>query len=369
MPIIQHLGTAYASGGGANTDPLLAGGGLYFGPYAANGTALTGYLGPVKADLRTYYKSILGWGTWVDDDAFFNTTSTGIQVWNVPESRVYRITMESPSHHVGNCTGWKMEFNRAFTSGDRLFILPGHRCSPNTDGNSSYGGNGGTFLVKGNSSESNLDTDLLNRNVSDVIAICGGSAKASGAVGNATGPGSHPSGSDLETSNNYGSGRSLDNYHGFGGAGGPSGGAGFLKGACQHDASNSNHFVYSDKQDSTSFLYDADSFVRGGLGGRGYDHTQYNNLSNAMQSNNGMNGSGGFGGGGGQSIGNSYSSGAGGMMGGAENDGAQIYPNSFKYTNNADRIGGGSSYIKSGITLIVSQASSATISYVKIKNN
>ena len=369
MPIIQHLGTAFASGGGGNIDPLLAGGGLYFGPYAANGTALTGYLGPVKADLRTYYKSILSWGTWVDDDAFFNTTSTGIQVWSVPESRVYRITMESASHaHGGNRTGWKMEFNRAFTAGDRLFILPGHRCSPTTDGNTSFGGNGGTFLVLGNSSESNLDTDLLNRNVSDVIAVCGGAAKANNSVGDAPGPGSHPSGSDLETSVNNGSGRGIANIHNLP-DGGPSGGAGFLKGACQHNAQGNQFFIYSDKQDSTSFIYDADSFVRGGLGGRGYYHGQHSNPSNLGQSNNGMNGSGGFGGGGGQSVDNSYSSGAGGMMGGCENDGATIYPNSYKYQNGSDRIAGGSSYIKSGITLITNQSGVGATSYVKIKNN
>lgn len=358
------------SGGGfaGYNEPLLSNGtGIMFLPYDGSGGYLVGYLGPTKSNLRSDYKSVQGWGTWVDDDANFNTTTTGIQVWHAPETRSYTFLMETAKFHVnGYGLGRKLQFDYNLTAGDRLFILPGHRCHPTPDSNSSHGGNGGCFLVMGDNTEPNLDTDLYNRVKSDVIAVCGGAGKANGGKGDATTPGSHPSGGDDETTQNNGSGRSLDQYHGFSGAGGPSGGAGFLKGACQHDASGTTHFRYTDKQDSTSFIYDADSFVRGGLGGRGYNHTMWNDMPNAGQGNNGMNGSGGFGGGGGQSTGNSYNSGAGGYQGGNESDGSNHYPSNHKYSNGADRHCGGGSFVKSGLSLTTNTTATGSVSYVKV---
>tara|TARA_B100000131_G_scaffold42498_1_gene38232 strand:+ start:337 stop:1521 length:1185 start_codon:yes stop_codon:yes gene_type:complete len=361
-------------GGALYNEPLLTNGtGITFRAYNSSGGQLKGYLGPVKSDLRYFYKYSQSVGNWIDDDDFFNTTTTGIQVWHVPEDATYRFSMESPSFHTthgnassttGAAPGWKMVFDYDLTAGDRLFILPGQRCDTSTDGNSSFGGNGGTFLVKGDNTETNLDTDLLACDVADCLAVCGGAANqtngASQNVGTPRASGSHPSGSDLETSVNYGSGRGVENYHGSGG-GGPSGGAGFLRSAGQHDGTGTVLYTYAEKADGTSFVFDADCFVRGGRGGKGYA----NNTAQA-QGNSGMNGSGGFGGGGGQSVGNSYSSGAGGMMGGGENDGEYMYPNSFKYANGADRIGSGSCYIKSGISLSTNTTTTTTIGKVNV---
>tara|TARA_B100000424_G_scaffold146403_1_gene111533 strand:+ start:745 stop:1911 length:1167 start_codon:yes stop_codon:yes gene_type:complete len=351
-----------------NEPKLSDGSGLTFGPYDNVGNVLVGYLGPTKANLRIYYKNSSSWGSWVDNDDYFSTTSTGIQVWRVPESRTYTIEMQTPKFHVLNGRGRHLRFDYDLTAGDRLFILPGQRCNPVVDSNTSMGGNGGTFLVMGDSSEADLDADLLSRNVSDVIAVCGGAGRGYTTASDAAAPGSHPSGSDAETSVNHGSGRGIQNYHGLP-DGGPSGGAGFLKGACQHNVTATQFFVYSDKQDSTSFIYDADSFVRGGLGGRGYNHTQWSSPSQLGQSNNGFNGSGGFGGGGGQSTGNSYNSGAGGFQGGNENDGGSTgtYPSNYKYSNGADRIQGGGSYVKSGISLTTNQYGTGSLGYVNIK--
>ena len=364
------------SGGGfpGYNEPKLGNGtGLIFGPYDNAGNVLVGYLGPTKANLRLYYKNYMSWGSWVDNDINFSTTTTGIQVWHAPETRSYTFEMETPKFHTnlvnGNPAGdgRHLKFSYNLTAGDRLFILPGQRCHPTPDSNSSHGGNGGTFLVMGDSTESNLDTDLYNCVKSSVLAVCGGAGKATnGGAGDATTPGSHPSGGDDETLQNNGSGRSLNNYHGFSGAGGPSGGAGFLRGACQHNAAGSQFFRYAEKQDSTSFIYDADSFVRGGLGGRGYNHTLSHDMANAGQGNNGMNGSGGFGGGGGQSTGNSYSSGAGGYQGGNESDGSSHYPSTHKYSNGADRHCGGGSYVKSGISLLTNTTGTGSLGYVKI---
>lgn len=365
----RHSGGGFA---GYNEPKLSNGSGLIFGPYDNVGNVLVGYLGPTKANLRIYYKNSMGWGSWVDDDANFSTTTTGIQVWHAPETRSYTFEMETPKFHttltngVPAGDGRHLKFSYNLTAGDRLFILPGQRCHPNPDGNSSHGGNGGTFLVMGDSTESNLDTDLYNCVKSSVLAVCGGAGKAAqSGTGSATAPGSHPSGGDDETLQNNGSGRSFENYHGFTGAGGPSGGAGFLRGACQHDAAGTTFFRYAEKQDSTSFIYDADSFVRGGLGGRGYIHNT-GNLATASQGNNGMNGSGGFGGGGGQSTANSYNSGAGGYQGGNESDGTSHYPSNHKYSNGADRHCGGGSYVKSGISLATNAAGTGSLGYVKI---
>lgn len=361
---------------GLYDEPLLTDGtGITFRAYNSSGGALTGYLGPAKSDLRTYYKSSQSVGNWIDTDDFFNTTTTGIQVWHVPVDGTYQFTMESPSFHTthglsnsttGAAPGWKMVFNYDLSEGDRLFILPGQRCNTSTDGNSSFGGNGGTFLVKGDKDEANLDTDLYNCDVADCIAVCGGAANqtngASQSVGTPRASGSHPSGSDLETGTNYGTGRGPTGYHTGSGGGGPSGGAGFLRSAGQHDQNGTILYTYAEKADGTSFVFDADCFVRGGRGGKGYSS---NNAQ--AQGNSGMNGSGGFGGGGGQSVGNSYSSGAGGMMGGGESDGEFIYPNSLKYANGADRIASGSCYIKSGVSLSTNTTTTTTLGKVLVK--
>ena len=348
-------------------DPLLENGnaGLSFQAYGSNASELVGYLGPSVSNLRSAYQSN-SWGEWVTQDNYFTTTSTGIQVWYPPTTATYKIVMESPKHHnapSGYGLGVKLEFTFNLTEGERLFILPGQKCSPNTDGNSSFGGNGGTFLVRSNgTSATNLDADLLGCTVNDVIAICGGAADANSgnSIGNGKLPGSHPSGSDLETSSNYGSGRGPTGYYVSGEGGGPSGGAGFLRAAGQHNGSGTIIKSHNEYEDSTGKVFTADAFVRGGRGGKGY---KSNNAT--MQANGGMNGSGGFGGGGGQSDGNSYSSGAGGMMGGTENDGANCYPTNLYYANGANRHGGGSSYLNSNVSLITQTTSSSNIGYVK----
>ena len=361
------LGLAGGAASFSNYDSLLENGnaGLSFQAYGSNASELVGYLGPSVSNLRSAYQSN-SWGEWVTQDNYFTTTSTGIQVWYPPTTATYKIVMESPKHHnapPSSGLGVKLEFTFDLTKGERLFILPGQKCSPNTDGNSSFGGNGGTFLVRSNgTSATNLDADLLGCTVNDVIAICGGAADANSgnSIGNGKLPGSHPSGSDLETSSNYGSGRGPTGYYVSGEGGGPSGGAGFLRAAGQHNGSGTIIKSHNEYEDSTGKVFTADAFVRGGRGGKGY---KSNNAT--MQANGGMNGSGGFGGGGGQSDGNSYSSGAGGMMGGTENDGANCYPTNLYYANGANRHGGGSSYLNSNVSLITQTTSSSNIGYVK----
>jgi len=352
---------------GYNEPKLSNGTGLTFGPYDASGNALTGFRGPTKTNLRNYYQG-QGWGSWVNDDVNFTTTSTGIQVWVAPETRSYTFEMESRKHFASpNGKGRHLKFEYNLSAGDRLFILPGQGCNQNPDGNTSFGGNGGTFLVMGNRSETDVDVDLLARNSSDAIAVCGGA----GRYQDAPAPGNHPSGSDAETAQNNGSGRNINQYHGVGdGGGGPSGGAGFLRSACQHDGSGNAIHVYNEKADSTSFIYDADCFVRGGLGGRGYKHSSWSSPSSLSQGpigDPGMAGSGGFGGGGGQSVNNSHNSGSGGFQGGNENNGSYMYPDTYRYANGVQRIQAGGSYIKSGISLITNQAGNGTVSYVKIQ--
>ena len=357
-----------SNGGDSYNEPLLNhnNSGLSFKAYGNGASQLVGYLGPTVSNLRSAYQSNDSWGSWVTQNDNFITTSTGIQVWYPPRTATYKIVMESPCHHnapSGYGLGVKLEFTFDLTKGERLFILPGQRCSPNVDANSSFGGNGGTFLVRSNgTSESNLDADLLGCTVSDVIAICGGAADADSgnSIGDGTLPGSHPSGSDLETSVNSGSGRGPQGYYVSGDGAGPSGGAGFLRAAGAHNASGTVLKHYNEYEDSTSKAFTADAFVRGGRGGKGYLDNNANE-----QSNSGMNGSGGFGGGGGQSSGNSYHSGAGGMMGGTENSGSETYPTNFDYNNGANRHGGGSSYIDSNATVTTQTNTSSTFGYVK----
>lgn len=353
-------------GGPLFHDSLLGGSGIEFKPCNGSGGIMEGYLGPLLSNCRADYAS-LGYNvSWVNDSDYFNVTTTGIQVFTIPQTESYRIVMESPTHSNGG-DGVKLEFDYSFEKGEKIYILAGQRNYATVDSNTSRGGCGATYLVKKPGTTSNVTDDLLNCNLSHVIAVCGApNGNTVNSKRNATTPGNHPSSYDTEDgSTRFGSGRGAVNYYLSTDDGGPSGGAGFLRSAGEHNANGSYVKIYSEYEDSTAKIYAADCFVRGGTGGRGYDS------SGNSQGNGGLNGSGGFGGGGGQNSSNSYHPGAGGMIGGTElmSGSDDPYPSNMQYGNGATKIGGGSSYLSSSsdLTLLSSGVSSMTYGYVKIK--
>jgi len=319
----------------------------------SNDTPLVGYLGPTYSGLMgstTYAES-----PFANNTDLFDVTTTGIQVWTVPEDANYSIEANSPGgvdqgSGLGHTQGVRITGTVSLTAGRRVYLLPGHPGNPDADGNSSSPGSGGTFLVMVPVGyESNPTQGLGQVTLSDVLIVCGGGQRFNDGFL----PGNHPSGFDTEdatpSSHRYGSGRGAH----FGNVSGPSGGAGLFLPAFEHGGSNDEfEKTWNFYDDATSYAFVADSFVTGGLGGKGY-------LSNepTPQSDNGLFGSGGFGGGGGQSTGNSYSSGSGGMMGGHEMAGPnEPYPDVLTYSNTNGVRGAGSSYVNTNIVSNTTQS-------------
>jgi hypothetical protein len=319
-----------------------------------NNNNLVGYLGPT-------YTGLMGSSTYqaapfYNDTSLFNVTSTGIQVWTVPETADYTIEARSPGgvnqeyDSLAMTDGVTITGTVSLTVGEKVYILPGHPGNVVADANSSSPGSGGTFVVMVPSGyESNPSSALSQVTLSDVLIVCGAGSKFHSGYT----PGSHPSGFDTESSTvssgRFGSGRGAH----FGNDGGPSGGAGLFLPAFEHTTTvGTFDKTWSFGDEAILYDYVADSFVTGGRGGRGYK----NNTATA-QANSGMNGSGGFGGGGGMSDGNSYSAGSGGMMGGYEtNTSTSSYPGNSYPASSDDAVGAGSSYVNTSRVSSVSSS-------------
>lgn len=181
----------------------------------------TGASGPTLAQVQSAYS---GQG-WSQITTYLNV-SGGIQIWTVPETRIYTITARgarggkmSSSYTVGGGFGAIISATFSLTQGEKLYLIVGQMGVGNTSGS---GGGGGSWVVRENGS-------LL------LVAGGGGGAghdTAWGAGGSTSTSANNSSGGhgcNTTSTTGYGGGGGLtgpDNTYNHGGAGG--GGAGWL---------------------------------------------------------------------------------------------------------------------------------------------
>lgn len=309
--------------------PLPAEAALYsFSTHTFTPCSTTGNSGPTLAACQSSYSAT----TWKSDTSLFNVTS-GIQLWTVPATGTYRITVAGGSGGAGVQAGGKGatisgEFN--FTQGTILKILVGQ--SGASFASASGGGGGGTFVVSNsntpiiiaggggggggnaNSTHAGRDASYTTSGTASNSGGAGGTATAGG-TGSSTlygggGGGSAASGVNGGSQTGGGGGLGASGGAGFGGDGGP----------------GQNVFVISK------------SFLNGGAGGY---RTAHGTISNSFGGfGGGGNGTGityvsGGGGGGGYSGGgggNGLNNGGGGGGGGSYNSGNN--PQNINLTNN-----------------------------------
>jgi hypothetical protein len=107
----------------------------------------TGRFGPTLAAVRNTYSSEMWTSSYLN-----MTNDNGIQLWTVPKTGSYTITIAGAAgaHHLPNYTsmnfvglGCKFNFTENLTKGDVYGIVVGQRATPKTNGNDSNGGGGG----------------------------------------------------------------------------------------------------------------------------------------------------------------------------------------------------------------------------------
>jgi hypothetical protein len=243
--------------------------------------------GPTRANCLASYNTTTY--PWLNNTAYFNVVTQGIQLWTVPQTGTYRITAIGAAGGVSYTAygggggvaglGARMVSTFSLTSGQKLKILVGQAGAGTTTNScgSDGGGGGGTFVA----------TDT---NTAMLVAGGGGGAGSNGFF------------RDLTLKN------ATENFFGnkgsgtTGGAGGTNGGGGFTQvGSCVSGGAAGAGFTGNGATDGQGFA--AQSFINGGTGGSG-----------------GVN-LGGFGGGG--ASGTNYAGGGGGGYSGGGGGGLQ----------------------------------------------
>ncbi len=273
-----------------------------FTSHTFSNCGVTGKQGPSLSQMRSSYDTSPA--NWDENPAFLNVTSTGIQLWTVPEDGTYRITAAGAEGGcgtgVGAGRGAIMRGDFVLGVGDVIKILVGQQGGCNSD---CGGGGGGSFvatdsdvplIVAGGGAGAGGDNESRTNAVTSTTALnnvvtrtCGGGEGGSGGGGGGGGAnygapgggGFYTDGGDL----GYGA------YSQSGGVGGTSSTPGGNGGG------------------SVCVGTGGDAFVHGGLGGEKigscYSSSPYT--------------TGGFGGGGADRGGNSNGGGGGGYSGGA----------------------------------------------------
>jgi len=366
MPIINTRGAASAKAFGFTSG---AGGGLYaFTSFTFRTTNLRGYIGPTLAQCLAFYDTATY--PWLNSTSFFNTTTSGIQVWTVPATGGYRILAQAPNGLGDSGTlgaggsGARITVDITLTEGEKIYILCGQPGNPSPS-NTSAAGSGGTFVVRVPAAYlTNPESGLSSVTNTQVICVAGAGARYQNGYQYT----SHPSGVTQEggASNRViGGGRSSVT-----GGSGPNGAAGMYYPAFITTSDPNNAFIktWNAYDDPSSYSSGATGnayaiaypFVRGGYGSFGYNSSSYSSAN-----------SGGFGGGGGQNTQNSYSCGSGGWIGGYETDSATSSYNQRTYaTNNATCGGAGGSFINGSaagfIQTVTNSVSSESYGFVVV---
>lgn len=120
-----------------------------------NATA-TGSNGPTLAQIQSAYSS----QTWASDTSYLNMTTQGIQIWTVPKTGTYALTVAgakggNQNYYVnfGIGNGRTISGNVSLTVGDKLYIVVGHI---GVTGYTEGGGGGGTFVYLNDISSNTL---------------------------------------------------------------------------------------------------------------------------------------------------------------------------------------------------------------------
>jgi hypothetical protein len=340
MPFISTFGSAsrrgfYGAGGGG-------GGGLYaftsftflHGTWSryptSNGVSprQTNLGSASVGDSRATFLGIYNTSTdpWLNDTAFYNVVTNGIQEWVCPETGVYTVTVagacggQQPENAVG--AGAILTQNLTLTGSQTYRILVGKK-GENTDSaqNAGAGGGGGTFFFI---------------NATDTLPILvagggGGSCKQNVGVG-----------ASLSTSGNNGNGGSVSG----GAVGGTSGGIPTVNSSDgNYDAGGGAGWLAGNGEINASADDGSFGFAprNGGYGG-----------FRSADGSDDWGGHGGFGGGGGGTTENGNGGGGGGYSGGGKGSGDPTYGGG----------GGGGSYYSG--TLVSSSVSNTGQGYVTI---
>lgn len=306
-----------------NTGPLYT-----FVSHTFTNAGATGRNGPTLSQCKTAYSST----TWASNTSYFNVSTQGIQVWTVPATGNYNITV------AGAASGWNYNGTGngvttivrsvSLTKGSKLYIVVGQR-------GIGSGGGGASWIFLGN----------LNSASTLIVAGGGGGSGYNAYTGPAN---SLPTGQNGSTTRNGGNGASTSNSGGTGGTeGSAGGGANGQNGNGSAGSGGSGGDTASNSQTNV-----------GGGGGGGV--LGINSNSTFVGGTGGADG--GFGGGGsgaasgwggGGGGGGGYSGGGGGAGGANNNEGG-------------GRGGGGGSFVSNGI-IVSSVALNADQGYVTIE--
>lgn len=174
----------------------------YSGTLTFTPAGATGRSGPTLSQCRTAYSS---YGSWINNTAYFNMTTQGIQQWTIPQTKNYTFVCSGAG--TGGIFGAILTATFSLTQGQIINILVGQ------SGNS--GGSGGSFVV------TSTGTPLI---------VAGGSGVSGGFAYFGQGPAGGDAvlttsgGNGLSGSKLQGGGLSLGGSGGSGGSGGNGGG-------------------------------------------------------------------------------------------------------------------------------------------------
>jgi hypothetical protein len=223
-----------------------------FTSFTFTNAGIAGRLGPTLSNCLSSYNTTTF--PWLNDTAFFNVATQGIQLWTVPETGTYRIAASG----ARGGRGWNDQWGRGaiiqgdfeLTVGQKLRIMVGQQ---GVSGGSSScgnpgGGGGGTFIIKETGSTT-----------SDILVIAGGGGGGSTRLYSQASV-------DATSSNNGNKGDGT-----AGGAGGTGGNGGSTGTGCVAGGFGAGGFV-GNGTNGTSFVnggFGGSNGVHGGFGGGG----------------------------------------------------------------------------------------------------
>jgi len=311
------IGMSVFRGKSKNTGPLYT-----FGSHTFTNAGATGRNGPTLAQCTSAYSS----ASWASNTSYFNVSTQGIQIWTVPYTAVFDITVAGAAsgwNYNGTGNGAILTIKNVTLSKDtKLYIVVGQRGVES-------GGGGGTWVF--------LNTVY---ETSALFVAGGGGGSGYNAY---NGPGNAlPTGANASTNTSAGNGAPTSYAGGTGGSGGSAGGgANGQNGNGSAGGSGNGGDTSSNNQINV-----------GGGGGGGA--SGINGNSTFVGGTGGVDG--GFGGGGSGSVsgwggggggGGGYSGGGGGAGGASYNEGG-------------GRGGGGGSYTLTGVGTLSSSSSTNT---------
>lgn len=151
MPHISTIGNASARPYGFTVGGAQ---GLYaFTTFTFTNAGATGRNGPTLSNCLSSYDTASN--PWLTNTAFFNVVTQGYQLWTIPKTGTYRVTVAGAKGGSGNSGpggfGAFMRGDLVFTAGDKVRIVVGQAGTTDFSGcGNPYGsGGGGSFVLYG----------------------------------------------------------------------------------------------------------------------------------------------------------------------------------------------------------------------------